>query len=68
MAWKEETYSVLVGKPEGQSPLELSGVGCENITEIEWNVVEQIYLAECLVLVQTAIKHRVLKMRSGLLK
>jgi hypothetical protein len=42
---KEETYRILMGKAEGKSPFELPDVGCEDITEIEWNVVERIYLA-----------------------
>jgi hypothetical protein len=31
---REDTYRVLVGKHEGKSLLGISGVGCEDITEI----------------------------------
>jgi hypothetical protein len=53
-----------VGKPERKSPLGISGVECENITEIEWSFVERICLAMYLVLVKTAINPRVLNWAS----
>jgi len=61
---RDDTYGVLVGKPEGKSLLGISGVGCENITEIEQTVVEPI----CLGLVNTVINFQVLKLLFGLLK
>jgi hypothetical protein len=32
---RDDTYRILVGKPEGKRPLGTSGAGCEDITEIE---------------------------------
>jgi hypothetical protein len=54
----------LVGKYEGKCPLGTSGVGCEVITEIEWSVVERIWLG----LVKTVRNYQVLKLRIGLFK